>query len=331
MAHDLFRPVGSFLGVPQRPDPAGARAAIMGLPFDAGLHPRRTGARLGPAAIRMMSTDMVRHHRPEDAEAHDPVAALGLVDLGDVAVVQGDHDAALARMEAAYAAVIEAGAVPVGLGGDGMVSVPAMAALGAAYPGLAVIHLDSHTDAYPPKPGVNAPPLDPATTFAHAAERGLVAPERSVHAGLRGFAYVPGVFEHAETLGYRLIPMSVIEVEGIPATAARIRRIVGEAPVFLCVDMDVFDPATAPGVFTPAWGGLTAREGLGLLRALTGLDIVGADINTVTPGFDMQGQTAWLAATVALEILYLIAEAPHRHAPRPVSRSVPGAVPRPQP
>ncbi|MEM7499180.1 MAG: arginase family protein [Pseudomonadota bacterium] len=310
MSDTLFRPVGSFLGVPQRPDPAGARAAILGLPFDAGGHPRRTGARLGPAAIRMMSTDMVRHHRPEDAENRDPVAALDLVDMGDVAVLHGDHDASLARMEMAYAQVIAAGAVPLGLGGDGMVSVPAMAALGAAYPGLAVIHLDSHTDAYPAKPGVNAPPLDPATTFAYAAERGHVTPERSVHAGLRGFAYVPGVFAHAEALGYRLIPMSKIEAAGIPATAAQIREIVGKAPVFLCVDMDVFDPATAPGVFTPAWGGLTAREGLGLLRGLAGLDIVGADINTVTPGFDVQGQTAWLAATVALELLYLIAGSP---------------------
>ncbi|MEM6945142.1 MAG: arginase family protein [Pseudomonadota bacterium] len=308
----LFRPVGSFLGVPQTQDPAamGAKAAILGLPFDAGGHPRRTGARMGPAAIRMMSTDMVRHHRPEHAGDNDPVAALDLVDLGDVAVIHGDTDASIARMTDAYSAVLEAGAVPIGLGGDGMVSVPAMAALGARYPGLAVIHLDSHTDAYPPKPGANAPVLDPATTFGHAAERGYVDPARSVHAGLRGFAYVPGVFAEAERLGYRLIPMTEIEAMGIPDTAKRIREIVGAGPVFLCVDMDVFDPATAPGVFTPAWGGLTAREGLGLIRALAGLDIVGADINTLTPGFDVQGQTAWLAATVALELCYLIAASP---------------------
>lgn len=316
---ELFRTVGSFLGVPQCQDPAmaaqaGARAAVLGLPFDAGGHPRRTGARLGPSAIRMMSTDMVRHHRPEDAENRDPVATLGLVDLGDVPVLHGDHEGSLARMEAAYAAVLKAGIVPIGIGGDGMVSVPAMAALGVAHPELAVIHLDSHTDAYPARSGVNAPPLDPATTFGYAVERGYVMPERSVHAGLRGFAYVPGVFDHAEALGYRLIPMSTIEAEGIPATAARIREIVGDAPVFLCVDMDVFDPATAPGVFTPAWGGLTAREGLGLLRGLAGLDIVGGDINTMTPGFDVQGQTAWLAATVALELLYLIAASPRLRA-----------------
>ncbi|MEM6488400.1 MAG: arginase family protein [Pseudomonadota bacterium] len=317
----LFRAVGSFLGVPQIADPAvaaagGARAGVLGLPFDAGLHPRRTGARLGPAAIRMMSTDMVRRHRPEDATGADPVAGLGLVDLGDVALPLGDHETAIARMTAAYGAVLDAGIFPLGLGGDGMVSVPAMAALGTRYPGLAVIHLDSHTDAYPAAHGVNDPPLDPATTFAHAARAGHVATERSVHAGLRGFTYVTGVFAEAERLGYRLIPMAEIETEGIDAAARRIRAIVGQAPVFLCVDMDVFDPATAPGVFTPAWGGLTAREGLGLIRALAGLRLVGADINTMTPGFDMQGQTAWLAATVALEILYLVAGAPPAPGPQ---------------
>jgi arginase family enzyme len=308
----LFRPVGSFLGVPQTRDPAGAgaRAAIIGLPFDSGGHPRRTGARLGPAAIRMMSTDMVRRHRPDDATGLDPVAALKLVDVGDAAVVHGDTETSLARMEAAVGAVADASAAPIGLGGDGMVSVPAMAALGRRHPGLAVIHFDSHTDAYPETGGGNAVSLNPATTFAYAVERGHIDPAVSVHAGLRGFAYVPGVFAHAEALGYALLPMDAIEREGVAATAERIKAVVGRRPVFLCFDMDVFDPATAPGVFTPAWGGLTAREGLGLLRALSGLDIVGADVNTVTPGFDMQGQTAWLAATVVMEICYLLASNP---------------------
>ncbi len=308
----LFRPVGSFLGVPQTRDPAGAgaKAAILGLPFDAGGHPRRTGARLGPAAIRMMSSDMVRRHRAEAPEDIDAVAALGLVDLGDVAVVHGDAETSLARMTEAVGAVLDAGAIPIGLGGDGMVSVPSMAALAARHPGLAVVHFDSHTDAYPQPGQANAVALDPATTFAHAVERGLVDPARSIHAGLRGYAYVPGVFAHAEALGYALLPMAEIEREGVAAAARAIRERVGDRPVFLCFDMDVFDPATAPGVFTPAWGGLTAREGLGLLRGLAGLDVVGADVNTVTPGFDMQGQTAWLAATVTVELCHLIAAGP---------------------
>lgn len=301
----LFREVGSFLGVPQRTEIGDARAAIVGLPFDCGQHPRRVGARLGPAAIRMMSTDMVRHFRPEDSAAIDPVQVLGLIDCGDAAVVHGDIEASVAQMAQALDHVVRGGAVPIGFGGDGLVSVPMMQALAAHHPGLTVIHFDSHTDAYPDPERGNEVALNPATTFAYAAARGLVDTAHSAHVGLRGLSYVPGVFDHAEALGYRLLPMTVIEREGVEAVASRLRETVGNRPVFLCFDMDVFDPATAPGVFTPAWGGLTAREGLSLLRSLAGLNFVGFDINTVTPGFDMQGQTAWLAATIAMEFCHL--------------------------
>ena len=309
-ASGLFRPVGSYLGVPQTRDLAGARAAVVGLPFDAGSHPRRVGARLGPAAIRAMSTDMVRHYRPDVAADRDPVRELGLIDLGDVDVAHGDVGTSLARMEEALAAVVGAGVVPIGLGGDGMVSVPAMAALAARHPGLAVIHFDSHTDAYPQPGAGNAVTLNPATTFAHAAVQGLVDPRASIHVGLRGTAYVPGVFAHAEALGYHVLPVAALDELGVAGVAARIREVVGERPVFLCFDMDVFDPATAPGVFTPAWGGLTAREGLALVRALAGLDFVGFDVNTTSPAFDVQGQTAWLAATVVLEFCWLALASP---------------------
>ncbi|HUF55729.1 MAG TPA: arginase family protein [Thermohalobaculum sp.] len=309
-ATGLFRPVGSYLGVPQTRDLTGARAAVVGLPFDAGSHPRRVGARLGPAAIRLMSTDMVRHYRPDVTADRDPVRDLGLVDLGDVRVVHGDAETSLARIEQALGRVVDAGVVPIGLGGDGMVSVPAMAALAARHPGLAVIHFDSHTDAYPEPGAENAVSLNPATTFAYAAEQGFVDPRVSIHVGLRGTAYVPGVFAHAEALGYHVLPVAAVDSEGVAGVTARIREVVGNRPVFLCFDMDVFDPATAPGVFTPAWGGLTAREGLALVRGLSGLHIVGFDVNTTTPTFDVQGQTAWLAATVVLEFCWLALASP---------------------
>lgn len=302
----LFRSVGSFLGVPQRPDATGARAAIVGLPFDSGTHPRRVGARLGPSAIRMMSTDMVRHFRPQSTSTLDPVTALGLIDCGDVTVVHGDLEASVDRMTRAIDTVLDSGAVPIGLGGDGVVSVPSMAALSKRYPDLAVIHFDSHTDAYPEPGSENAIDLNPATTFSYACDNGYVDASASVHVGLRGFTYVPGVFSHAEALGYHIIPVTEIEAQGVAGVLARIRDVVGTRPVFLCWDMDVFDPATAPGVFTPAWGGLTAREGLALIQGLSGLNFVGFDINTVAPCFDMQGQTAWLAATIALEFCYLL-------------------------
>jgi agmatinase len=308
-ASGLFRPVGGYLGVPQTLDPAGhgARAAIIGLPFDSGRHPKRVGARLGPAAIRMMSTDMVRHYRPDNAADFDPVRALRLVDVGDVAVTSGMVEESVERMGRAVAAVIAAGALPIGLGGDGVISVPMMQALGRAHRGLAVLHFDSHTDAYPE--GGNAIDLNPATTFAFAADQGYVDPGASIHFGLRGTAYVPGVFDYTRSLGYHVIPMEALDDSGPDAILERFRAILGDRPVFVCFDMDVFDPSVAPGVFTPAWGGLTAREGLRLIRGLKGLNIVGFDVNTTTPTYDVQGLTAWLAATVVLEFCYLAAAA----------------------
>ena len=106
---------------------------------------------------------------------------------------------------------------------------------------------------------------------------------------------------------YHVIPMEALDEDGPAAILQRFRAILGARLVFVCFDMDVFDPSVAPGVFTPAWGGLTAREGLRLIRGLKGLNIVGFDVNTTTPTHDVQGLTAWLAATVVLEFCYLAA------------------------
>ncbi|MEX2649146.1 MAG: arginase family protein [Alphaproteobacteria bacterium] len=302
---ELFRTVGTYLGVPQTWDLDGAKAAVVGLPFDAGRHARRVGARNGPAAIRGMSTDMVRRYRPELAEAFDPVAALGLVDCGDVPLRPADVDDAVDRASRAIGRIVAAGAMPIGLGGDGVTSVPVIKALAERYPGLCVLHFDSHTDAYPDPAGGNAIHLNPATTFAYAADQGWVDAARSIHVGMRGTTYVPGVFGYTERLGYAIVTLDQARALGAEAFAARVCATMQGRPVHICFDMDVFDPSVAPGVFTPAWGGFGAAEGLGFVRALAGLDVVGLDVNTTSPEYDVQGMTAWLAATVVYEFLWL--------------------------
>ena len=302
-APDLFRHVGTFLGVPPSWDLAHAKAAVLGLPFDAGRHPRRSGARRGPAAIRYMSTDMVRRYRPELGVAFDPIAALGLVDCGDVPLTPADVDDAMDRIERAVACIVDAGTIPICLGGDGVTSLPQMKALGQRHPGLRVLHFDSHTDAYPEAGNTIA--ISPATTFAYAAVEEWVDAKNSLHVGMRGTTYVPGVFDYTRGLGYRIITIDEIHRQGAAAIGAEIRATLGDAPVFLCFDMDFFDPLAAPGVFTPAWGGPSAGEGLALVRSLAGINTVGFDVNTTTPDYDVQGMTAWLAATVVYEFCWL--------------------------
>lgn len=297
MARALRAPL-SFMGVPHVTDPGGARAVILGLPFDCGTHPQRVGARLGPFSIREQSLLL----RPWDGDSGlNPIEALGLVDLGDADVTPGDVEGAFPVIEAAMDIALSGGALPVTLGGDGAVALPQMRALARRYPGLCVLHLDAHTDAYPIE-GLNN-----ATPFARAFEEGLVDTRRSFHIGTRRCHMVPGVYDYGRQLGYGIISMDRLMQDGIEATLAGVRERVAGRPVYLCFDMDFFDPSVAPGVCTPAWGGATAREGFAVMRALAGLNIVGIDINTISPAHDTGGMSALLAATIAFELLVMAA------------------------
>ncbi len=300
-ADALYQGPQTFMGAPFSTDPAGAGAAVLGCPFDCGTHAFRIGARQGPAAIREQSR-LLRRYQSELADT-DALAELGLIDAGDVAVTPSRAAEAFAAIEEAAFRLAAAGAAPVGFGGDGSVSLPLLRAVGRVHPGLAVLHVDSHTDAYPIDPVHR---YDAATQFTHAALEQRVLPSASWHVGLRGTTTRPGVYAHTEGLGYNVMTMRDLLRHGADAAVSQIRRTLEGRPVYLSWDMDVFDPSCAPGVCTPAWGGFTAREGIDLIRALDGLDIVGADVNTVSPPHDVNGMTAFLAATVTYEILLLI-------------------------
>lgn len=178
------------------------------------------------------------------------------------------------------------------MGGDGAVTLPQVRALARRTPGLCIVHIDAHTDAYPID-GYNT-----ATTFRHVAQEGLVEVARSFHIGMRGPTMVPGVYEFCRELGYTMMTMQEVRETGFERVAARVIETVGDRPVYLCFDMDFFDPSVAPGVCTPTWGGCTAHEGLAFLEKLNLLDTRVLDVNTVSPPHDSAGMTAFLAATV---------------------------------
>jgi agmatinase len=291
----------TLFGVPAAADAAGARAAVLGMPFDCGTHAFRVGARDGPTGIRLASR-LIRTYMPDTAD-FDPVRRLGLVDLGDVALTPGRIDDAFRRIESAMDRLLAAGAIPVTMGGDGSVSLPQMRAVAKRHPRLVALHIDSHTDAYPYTADDR---YNAGTQFTHAAEERLIDVGRSLQVGLRGPTSEPGIFAFARRLGYPLVPFDEMMRRGIPDVAAEILRVAAGRPVYLCFDMDVFDPSCAPGVATPVWGGLLAREGLQLLRLLGGLDIVAVDVNTVSPPHDVNGLTAGLAAQVVYEALVLL-------------------------
>ena len=288
----------SFMGIPFSRDLARSKAAILGIPFDCGYHPVRIGSRLGPNAIREQSA-LVRPYEPP-LQDYNPIEKLGLVDCGNAQVIPGNVDVSYPAIEEAVWRIVSSGAVPVTMGGDGAVTLPQLRAVHRKYPDLALLHIDAHTDTYP-TPGYNT-----ATTFTRAAEEGLLDVAHSLHVGARGPVYMPEVFEHTRQHGYRLVSGVDLVALGIPAVLEELHATLAGRPVYLSFDMDFFDPSCAPGVCTPAWGGASAREGLALLQGFAGLRLVACDVNTVSPPHDVGGMTAFLAATVMLECLFLL-------------------------
>lgn len=288
----------TFMGVPHKTEPGEAKAVVLGLPFDCGRHPHRIGSRQGPSAIRKQSLLI----RQIDAETRiNPLEVLGVVDLGDAKVKPGEIEASYAAIEEAMNSALANGAVTLTMGGDGAISLPEMRALHRYYPDLVTVHIDAHTDAYPIE-GYNT-----ATAFSRAIDERLVDPNRSFHIGVRSSLIVPRVYEYGRQIGYNIITMQELLTRGIDPVFAEIAERIGNQPVYLCFDMDFFDPSVAPGVCTPAWGGASTREGLAVLRACSPLNVVGLCVNTVSPPHDPADMTAFLAAHIMYEFLVMLA------------------------
>ena len=305
----LFKDIGTFMGVPASRDLSRTRAAILGIPFDCGLHPVRLGARLGPAEIRRQSS-LVRRYQPPLWQTN-LLDELGVVDMGDVNVVLGDIIETYRRIETALDVIFDGGAVPVTFGGDGAVTLPQLRAAHRRHPELVVLHFDAHTDTYADSStgasaGSNYKDYNPSTTFTRAAEEGVVDVAHSLHIGPRGTVTDGTVLEHTRDKGFGLVTGSELGRMGIDRLLADIHQRLAGRPVYLCLDMDFFDPSCAPGVFTPTWGGVSAREGLTLLQGLSGLDIVATDVNTLSPLHDTSGMSGFLAATCVMECIHLV-------------------------
>ncbi len=304
VAKCMTRSASSFMGIRQTSnlEEIDAHACIVGIPFDCGSHPFRIGARQGPDAIRQQSA-LLRPYRSDVRYGPaNPIESLGLFDLGNVACTPGNIEASFPAIESAIDAVITRGMIPISMGGDGAVTLPQLRAASRHYEDLVVLHFDAHTDTTPLS-GYNT-----ATTFTRAAEEKLIDASSSFHIGARGLTFMPDVLKFTASVGYEVIPFSDFTLRQ-PECLAEIRNTIGNRPTYLCFDMDIFDPSCAPGVCTPEWGGLSAREGLALMRQLAGINFVAFDVNTVSPPQDIGGMTAFLAASVLYECCTLAAVA----------------------
>jgi len=274
--------------------------AIVGVPFDTGVT-YRVGGRFGPNAVRAASV-MLRPYNPNlDIE---PFEILSCVDYGDVAIVPGYTERSYAAIQAAVEPIVVAGVVPLLIGGDHACTLPHLRATRSRGP-VAVIDFDSHTDAWDSYFGEK---YNHGTWMRRAIEEGLVDVGRSIEVGLRGSIYGPADWTGLrDELGLEYLTTEDIFRLGPTAVATAIRDRVGDRPAFISFDIDVVDPAYAPGTGTPEAGGPSARDMLAILRELTGIGFVGFDVVEVIPAYDPAAQTATLAANIAYEMLSLVA------------------------
>jgi agmatinase len=290
----------TFARLPRLDEVERADVKILGVPFDSGVS-YRPGARFGPEHIRA-SSKLLRPYNP--AQDIHPFNAQQVVDAGDVAANPFDLIEAMAAIEAAADELRADGSQLLTIGGDHTIALPMLRSLAKTHGRIAVLHFDAHLDTWDTYFGA---PFTHGTPFRRASEEGLVDTDHCLHMGIRGPLYSKIDIDDDEQLGFRIFRSDDYQTRGLDAAIDTMRARLGDAPVYVSVDIDVLDPAHAPGTGTPEAGGLTSRELLNSLRALEGLNVVGADIVEVSPPYDHAEMTGIAAAHVGYELLSVMA------------------------
>jgi len=290
----------TFARLPRIDEVSQADVAVFGVPFDTGVS-YRPGARFGPAHIRE-SSRLLRPWNPALQVA--PFASQQVADAGDLAVNPFSISDAIDAIERGARGLLERARRVLMLGGDHTVALPMLRALSAVHGPLAVVHFDAHLDTWDTYFGAA---YTHGTPFRRAAEEGLLDRSGCLHAGIRGPLYADTDLTDDTQLGFQVISAPEVDAIGIPGMVERIAQRVGDRPVYVSVDIDVLDPAHAPGTGTPEAGGLSSRELLATLRSFARLNLVGADIVEVAPAYDHAQITGIAAAHVGYELLSAMA------------------------
>ena len=295
-----FAGPATFARLPRRDQVESLDIGVLGVPFDAGTT-FRPGARFGPNAIREASRLLRPYHAALEVA---PFAAAQVADCGDVVANPFSITEALAAIEGAADEIITGGARVVALGGDHTIALALLRATARRHGPVTLLHFDAHLDTWDTYFGA---PYTHGTPFRRAAEEGLLDPSALTHVGIRGPLYTSQDVADDVELGFGIVTSYEVGERGVAAVVEGIRDRIGDRPLYVSIDIDDLDPAHAPGTGTPEAGGLTSRELLGLLRGLSGLRLVGADVVEVAPAYDHAQITAVAAAHVAYELVALMA------------------------
>jgi agmatinase len=295
-----FAQPATFMRLPHVEEPRGLDVAIVGVPFDGGTS-YRPGSRLAPREIRAQSS-LIRPYNYFQKVA--PFDRLNVADIGDIDAPPISIDKCFDVVESRVGAIADAGARPIVVGGDHSISLPILRALARCHGPLALVHFDSHIDTWDEYFGSK---YFHGTPFRRAIEEGVIDGKRFIQIGIRGPMYGADDFDFHREHGITMIDIDQVKERGVAWVLDRIRMAVS-GPTYMTFDIDVVDPAFAPGTGTPEVGGLTSHEAQRLVRGLAGLSLIGGDIVEVAPPYDGPGQiTSLLAANIMFEFLCAMA------------------------
>ncbi len=290
----------TFCRLPEIRDVPYCDVAILGVPFDSGTS-YRPGARFGPQGIRQASRHLRYNFHP--AYNTEPFREIQVADAGDVPCNPYSIEEAIKQIDSTASNLLNDIEALVSLGGDHTIAVPLLRAMHRRHGPVALVHFDAHLDTWDTYFGA---PYTHGTPFRRASEEGLFDDNHSMHVGIRGPLYSRDDLKNDAELGFKVIHCDELNEEGPSHVAQRIRDRVGDRPLYLSIDIDVLDPAHAPGTGTPEVAGLSSRELLNIIRGLSGIKTVGADIVEVAPAYDHAEITSLAAATIAFEMVNLI-------------------------
>ena len=296
-----FAGPATFARLPRIDEVSELDVAVVGVPFDSGVS-YRPGARFGPAHVRE-SSRLLRPYNP--AADVEPFAAQQVADAGDMAVNPFDIKAAIDGVQAGARTLLERSRRLLTIGGDHTIALPLLRAMSEQHgSALAVVHFDAHLDTWDTYFGAE---YTHGTPFRRASEEGLIDRDGSMHVGTRGPLYAVQDLRDDADLGFQIVPSVEMDDLGARGVVERVHERVGDRPVYVSVDIDVLDPAFAPGTGTPEAGGFTSRELLAVLRGFADLNLVGADVVEVAPAYDHAEVTGIAASHVLYELLSAMA------------------------
>jgi agmatinase len=295
-----FAGLATFARLPRIDEVPRADVAVVGVPFDSGVS-FRPGARFGPAAVREISRLLRPYHPGLDVSPFD---AAQVVDAGDFACNPFDIGAAVESIAEQAGELMDTGARLVTIGGDHTIALPLLRAAAQRHGPVALLHFDAHLDTWDTYFGAA---YTHGTPFRRAFEEGLLDTDALSHVGIRGPLYARGDLDDDARMGFGIVTAADVMRRGVDEVVAGLRERIGDRPLYVSVDIDVLDPAHAPGTGTPEAGGLTSRELLEVLRGLRDARLIGADVVEVAPPYDHADMTAVAASHVCYDLVSLLA------------------------